>query len=122
MRAVIRHMRSAAAAFAIATFCAPAFSADPLTLLLLRLLRDKIISAGIESAVERAATPQSVPPPVRSLPGLPYAGFDEAQLRRLQSDDRVAVVLEPFGGGTSYEPDGFGSSTSDARTHTAGRL
>ena len=46
----------------------------------------------------------------------------EAQLRRLQSDDRVAVVLEPFGGGTSYEPDGFGSSTSDARTHTAGRL
>lgn len=75
------------AAILIATFCAPAFSADPLTLLLLRVIRDKIISAGIESAVEHASR---VPPPAqaapelaRSLPGLPYAGFDEAQLRRL---------------------------------------
>jgi hypothetical protein len=80
---VIHHMRRAIAAIAIAVFCAPAYSADPLTLLLLRLLRDKIISAGIEAAVERANVPSSVPPPAPSLPGLPYAGFDDAQLRRL---------------------------------------
>ncbi len=92
MRDVMRHVRSVSVALAIAIFCTPAFSADPLTLLLLRILRDKIISAGIESVVERASLQQSTPPPLPSLPGLPYAGFDDMQLRRLIEEGFVHLT------------------------------
>jgi hypothetical protein len=87
MRVMARRLRGVFLVVLIAMFSAPAFGADPLTLLLLRVIRDKIISAGIESAVEHAgrrASPQTAAPALlRSLPGLPYAGFDEPQLRQL---------------------------------------
>ena len=79
-------VRRIAVAIVIAIFCAPAFSADPLTLLLLRMIRDKIISAGLEATAESAGRYQAAPPPDRRLPGLHgplFAGFDESQLRRL---------------------------------------
>ena len=86
MRTVLDQVRRVTVAIAIVIFSAPAFSADPLTLLLLRMIRDKIISTGIEAAVERAWRQPTAPPPARSLPGLHgplFAGFDDAQLRRL---------------------------------------
>jgi hypothetical protein len=87
MRVATGRARRFFGAILIALYCTPAFSADPLTLLLLRIIRDKVISAGIESAVEQAsgAAPlvRAAPDSPRSLPGLPYAGFDEIQLRRL---------------------------------------
>lgn len=86
MRDVSSYFRRAAAAVALALFCLPAHAADPLTILLLRLLRDKIISAGIESAVERGGALSSSPPPDSPSPpgtiGLTY-GLDHAQLRQL---------------------------------------
>ena len=92
MRSVMRRVRTVSVAVAIAIFCVPAFSADPLTLLLLRLLRDKIISAGIESAVEHASSRPSTPPLAPSLPGVPFAGFDDAQLRRLIDEGFVHLT------------------------------
>jgi len=84
MRDVMRHIRSVSATLAIALFCMPAFSADPLTLLLLRVIRDKIISAGIEHAVESAsrADKRPLPVPPAASPGIAW-GLDDAQLRRL---------------------------------------
>ena len=94
MRDVMRRVRSVSVALAMALFCAPAFSADPLTLLLLRLLRDKFISAGIESAVEHASSRPSTPPVAPSLPDVPYpyAGFDDAQLRGLIDEGFVHLT------------------------------
>lgn len=83
MRDVMRRVRSVSVAIAIVIFCTPAFSADPLTLFLLRMLRDKIISAGIESVIDRSIAIDRTPPVAPSLPGVPFAGFDDAQLRRL---------------------------------------
>ncbi|MEQ1772754.1 MAG: hypothetical protein ABL891_03125 [Burkholderiales bacterium] len=93
MRDVIRRIRSAAVAFAIVVFCAPAFSADPLTLLLLRVIRDKMISAGIESAVERAGAPanRSSPASAAALPGVTF-GLDDAQLRQLINEGFVHLT------------------------------
>lgn len=92
MRNVIRHIRSAFVAIVIAMICAPAFSADPLTLLLLRLLRDKIISAGIESAAEHASSQWNTAPVAPSLPGVPFAGFDDTQLRQLIDEGFVHLT------------------------------
>lgn len=99
MRDVMRHVRRVRrvlAAFAIAIFCTPAFSADPLTLFLLRMLRDKIISAGIESAAERATQAHNAAQrPAPSLPGLYgplFSGFDDAQLRRLIDEGFVHLT------------------------------
>jgi hypothetical protein len=92
MRDVMRQVRSVCVAFVIALFCTPAFSIDPLTLLLLRVLRDKVISAGIENAVERAPSPQATPPLAPALPGVPYAGFDDAQLRQLIDEGFVYLT------------------------------
>jgi hypothetical protein len=88
----MRRVRTVSAAVAIAIFCAPAFSADPLTLLLLRLLRDKIISTGLENAAEYASSLPNTPPPAPSLPGVPFAGFDDAQLRRLIDEGFVHLT------------------------------
>ena len=90
MRDVIRNIRRVSAAFAIALFCAPAFSADPLTLLLLRVLRDKMISTGIENAVERAAVQPATPQPLFS--GVPYAGLADGQLRQLIDEGFVHLT------------------------------
>lgn len=85
--------RRVCAALVLAVFCTPAFAADPLTLLLLRLLRDKIISTVIESAVERAVESAArTPAAARSLPGVPFAGFDDAQLRRLIDEGFVHLT------------------------------
>lgn len=96
MRNVVRHVRRVFAAFAIAIVCTPAFSADPLTIFLLRMLRDKIISAGIESAAERATQAHSASQrPSPSLPGLYgplFSGFDDAQLRRLIDEGFVHLT------------------------------
>jgi len=60
---------------------APVHAAEPLTLFLLKMLRDQIASAAIESAVNSASRP-SVPVPVApALAGV--HGVDEAQLRGL---------------------------------------
>ena len=86
MRVVICRVRSVTAAMVIALVCTPAYATDPLTLLLLRVLRDKIISYSIESAVDNATPTRSTPPLAPMLPGLSgslFAGFDDAQLRRL---------------------------------------
>jgi hypothetical protein len=93
MRKVMCPIRRVVVAMAIAVFSAPAFSADPLTLLLLRLLRDKIISAGIENAVDRAGVPASPPPPSSSpaIPGIAFA-LDEAQLRSLIDEGFVHLT------------------------------
>lgn len=91
----LRSLRSIAATVAIAIFCTPAFSADPLTLLLLRVLRDKLISTGVESAVDRATQQQStVAAPPAASPGFsaaPY-GLDDAQLRRLVDEGFIHLT------------------------------
>ena len=95
MRDVIRRVRNVSVAIAIAMVCAPVYAVDPLTLLLLRVLRDKMISTGIESAAEHAAVQQSMPPLAPSLPGLSgalFAGFDDAQLRRLIDEGFVHLT------------------------------
>ena len=79
---VMRRIRGVTVAVVMATLCTPAYSADPLTLLLLRLVRDKIISAGIESAVDSVSRQQSRMPP-QPTPNLMTYGLDDAQLRRL---------------------------------------
>jgi len=52
---------------------------DPLTLILLRMLRDKIITAGLEGAYDRANAPRPKLAPDARLP----LGLDDSQLRRL---------------------------------------
>jgi DNA-binding transcriptional regulator YdaS (Cro superfamily) len=52
---------------------------DPLTLILLRMVRDKVITAGLESTYERASKPVPAPPAGSRLP----MGLDDNQLRRL---------------------------------------
>ena len=76
----------------LAAVCTPAFSLDPLTLILLRLVRDKLISTGIESAADRASAP-GTPPAVAqpALPTLPL-GMDDAQLRRLIDEGFVHLT------------------------------
>ncbi len=80
-----------AAGLLTAALCAPAYALDPLTLFLLRALRDKVISAGIEASVNRAAAAPASPP-VASRPGLPL-GMDDGQLRQLI--DEGFVHLNP---------------------------
>jgi tetratricopeptide (TPR) repeat protein len=46
----------------------------------------------------------------------------QARMRRLTHHDQVAFSFEPFGGGTPYEHEGFGSSFSAARISAAGVL
>ena len=80
---VIRRFRSLCVALMVAGFCAPAYSIDPLTLLLLRVLRDKVISTGIENTVERATLRQNSPELSRAPRSVPYGGIDDGQLRQL---------------------------------------
>ena len=84
--------RSGAVALAIG--CAPAQAADPLTLILLRLLRDKIITSGVESAVEGASRSNVVAP--RAPPGgadfSATFGLSDAQLRLLIDEGFVHLT------------------------------
>ncbi|MBX3651738.1 MAG: hypothetical protein KF771_10250 [Burkholderiales bacterium] len=60
---------------------APAYAAEPLTLFLLKMLRDQIATAAIESAVNAASRPAAPPVIAPALAGV--HGVDEAQLRGL---------------------------------------
>jgi hypothetical protein len=95
---VIRRIRYAlvlmVAGALLTTHCAPAYSVDPVTLILLRIVRDKLISAGIERAAESAfaaAKPPPVAPP--ALPTLPPAIAD-TQLRRLIDEGFVHLTSQ----------------------------
>jgi hypothetical protein len=57
-----------------------AFAVDPLTLFLLRMLRDQIISSGIEMAIE--GVQRNEPQPVLVIPPAPY-DLDDRKLRTL---------------------------------------
>ncbi|OGA47859.1 MAG: hypothetical protein A3F74_24570 [Betaproteobacteria bacterium RIFCSPLOWO2_12_FULL_62_58] len=57
-----------------------AFAVDPLTLFLLRMLRDQIISSGIETAIE--GVQRNEPQPVLVIPPAPY-DLDDRKLRTL---------------------------------------
>lgn len=76
----------------LATLCTPALSLDPLTLILLRIARDKLISAGIESVIDRPPAsprpPVTVQPPVSVLP----FGMDDTQLQRLIDEGFVHLT------------------------------
>jgi hypothetical protein len=58
-----------------------AFAADPLTLILLRILRDQIITAAAEAAYERLQEPERPAGPI-VFPAHPY-DLDDARLRTL---------------------------------------
>jgi hypothetical protein len=95
MRDVIRRIRRVAVAVAIAAYCTPALSVDPLTLVLLRLLRDKMISSGLENAAERLPPQRTVLPsaPPSSFSGFPASpGLDDTQLRRLIDEGFVHLT------------------------------
>jgi hypothetical protein len=64
-----------------AVTAAPAYAAEPLTLFLLKMLRDQIATAAIESAVNSASRPQAPVPVAPALAGV--HGVDEVQLRGL---------------------------------------
>lgn len=83
MRRAARVVAVFLAGAVLATLCTPALSLDPLTLILLRIARDKLISAGIESVVDRPAASARAPAAVqRPAPALPM-GMDDTQLQRL---------------------------------------
>jgi hypothetical protein len=79
----------------IAIFAVPASAADPLTLILLRLLRDQIISSVASRAVEGAIDDQKqralLAPIQPSKPGRAY-GMDDSQLRRLIDEGFVHLT------------------------------
>ena len=76
---------------ALAVLCAPAYSLDPLTLILLRIVRDKLISAGIEGAVDRAGANVTAPSAAPLSPVLPLA-MDDRQLRQLIDEGFVHLT------------------------------
>ncbi len=88
----MRHWKRWAMGAVLMTLCTPAYSLDPLTLILLRIVRDKVLSAGIERAVERSGSPLNPPTVARpALPALPL-GMDDAQLRRLIDEGFVHLT------------------------------
>jgi len=88
----MRHFRTLCVGLVFVTFCVPAYSIDPITLLLLRVLRDKIISAGIEGAVESASLRQNTPQAQRVPRGVFYGGIDDGQLRQIIDEGFVHLT------------------------------
>jgi hypothetical protein len=74
----------------LAIWSSVAVAADPLTLILLRLLRDQIITAAARAAYESAQTP-SAPPGPSVLPLHPY-DLDDAKLRTLIDEGFVHLT------------------------------
>ncbi len=95
MMAGQKKMRYVISGLLIAMLALPAGAADPLTLILLRLLRDQIISSVASRAVESAIEGQkqrALLAPVRpSNPGRAY-GMDDTQLRRLIDEGFVHLT------------------------------
>jgi hypothetical protein len=91
MRYMPSGMRSAVAGLLLAVWSTTAVAADPLTLILLRLLRDQIISSSIEAAVTSAA--RSAPRKVEPLlfPPAPYDLGDD-RLRALINEGFVHLT------------------------------
>ena len=83
MRRAARALTVFLAGAVLATLSTPALSLDPLTLILLRMARDRLISAGVENVIDRFAAspraPVTVQPPASTLP----LGMDDTQLQRL---------------------------------------
>ena len=94
MHHIAHNVRLIVAGLVLAAVCAPAHSLDPLTLILLRIVRDKIISAGIEGAVDRASAAYAATPPAASQPALPTLplGMDDTQLQRLIDEGFVHLT------------------------------
>lgn len=85
----MRRFRTLCAGLVLALCCMPAYSIDPITLILLRVLRDKLISAGIENVVERATLQQNTPQAQRAPRGVPFGKIDDEQLRRIVDEGFV---------------------------------
>ncbi len=91
MSALRRSLAQLSVGLALAVLCAPAYSLDPLTLILLRIVRDKLISAGIEGAVDRAGANAAAPSAAPLSPVLPLA-MDDTQLRQLIDEGFVHLT------------------------------
>lgn len=74
----------------LAIWSSVAVAADPLTLILLRLLRDQIITAAVRAAYESAQTPSAPPGPI-VLPPHPY-DIDDGKLRTLIDEGFVHLT------------------------------
>ena len=96
MKGFMRLPYRLAAGLLMAVLCTPAHALDPLTLFLLRVLRDKIISAGIEASVERATIAAPSQPPVALQSGLPLS-MDDTQLRQLIDEGFVHLTTAQRG-------------------------
>ncbi len=94
MHRVAHNVRLILAGVVLAAVCAPAHSLDPLTLILLRIVRDQMISAGIEGAVDRAAAVNAVTPPAAVQPTSPTLplSMDDSQLGRLIDEGFVHLT------------------------------
>jgi hypothetical protein len=73
-------MRRSVFCLLLALWPSIAFAIDPLTLFLLRMLRDQIISSGMESAIDGAK--RNEPPSILMIPRAPY-DLDDQELRAL---------------------------------------
>ena len=82
-------LRRGVVAVVMVLWSAAAVAADPLTLILLRLLRDQLISATAQAAYERAQTPSSPGPIV--FPAHPY-DLDDRKLRTLIDEGFVHLT------------------------------
>jgi len=76
-----RYRRKAFLALLCAGMAAPVQAAEPLTLFLLKMLRDQLATSAIESAARAAAAPRAAPPRMPALEGI--HGISEEQLRGL---------------------------------------
>ena len=74
----------------LAVWSASAVAADPLTLILLRLLRDQIITAVAQAAYEGTQAPSAPPGPI-VFPAHPY-DLDDAKLRTLIDEGFVHLT------------------------------
>jgi len=81
MTVVQRYPRKAFLALLCAGMAAPVQAAEPLTLFLLKMLRDQLATSAIESAARAAAAPPAAPPIMPALEGI--HGISEEQLRGL---------------------------------------
>ena len=86
-RGILRH---SVAGIALAAFSSVALAADPLTLLLLRLLRDQIITAAAKAAYE-SSQPPAPPPGTIVFPAHPY-DLDDQKLRTLIDEGFVHLT------------------------------
>ncbi len=76
-----RHWRAVLFTIIAAAMSSPARAAEPLTLFILKMLRDQVATAAIESAANAAAAPVKPRPQLPALEGV--HGISEEQLRGL---------------------------------------